>query len=296
MFVPDALRQNVVFLGLRSLKDGHFLPKATGFLVTAGEGEFLWDHLVTAEHVVRQLNEAIQSLERAGGDPMELAVRLNLEAGGSETISLAKEKWWHHPDIDNLTDVAVLPFLFNQRSVAQAPILLHKGWLKKGAREELRKQGAALGQEIAIIGLFRHHMGADRNVPIVRIGNIAAMPTERVWTKYCGYTEAFLIEARSISGLSGSPVFCNLTDAQPLPPEIPAHMARADNLVDLRRYLFFGLMHGHWDLPNLTDDVVVDERNGRQEAVNVGVGVVIPVMKIVETLYQPDLVEVRTAL
>jgi hypothetical protein len=296
VFVPDALRRCVVFLGLRSLKDERFQPKATGFLVTAGEGDFLRDHLVTAEHVVVHLQGMIQDLEKKG-QGMELAVRLNMDVGGSETVSLASEQWWFHPDNENNpTDVAAIPFSFNQKMVAQAPIFLNHGWLQKGTREELRKRGAALGQEIAIVGLFRHHMGADVNVPIVRIGNISAMPLERVWTKYCGYTDAFLVEARSISGLSGSPAFLNLTDAIPLPPEIPAGMARADNLVDLRRYLFFGLMHGHWDLPNLTDDAVVDEYEGRQQGVNVGIGVVIPAAKIAETLYQPDLVEMRMAL
>ena len=36
------------------------------------------------------------------------------------------------------------------------------------------------------------------------------MTGEPVWTCYCGYTDAYLIEAMSIRGLSGSPVFINI--------------------------------------------------------------------------------------
>ena len=64
-----------------------------------------------------------------------------------------------------------------------------------------------------------------------------------------------------------------------------------DGIVDFRRYLLIGLMHGHWDLHNLTD-AAMDGDQGR-ESINTGVGVVIPVQKIVETLYHPELVDMR---
>ena len=44
------------------------------------------------------------------------------------------------------------------------------------------------------------------NLPIVRLGAIAAMPGEYIKTDW-GCLRAYLIEARSIGGLSGSPVF-----------------------------------------------------------------------------------------
>jgi hypothetical protein len=49
-----------------------------------------------------------------------------------------------------------------------------------------------------------------RNIPSVRFGNIAQMPIEpieqgRVFGKF--QQESFLVEARSVSGFSGSPVF-----------------------------------------------------------------------------------------
>jgi hypothetical protein len=40
-----------------------------------------------------------------------------------------------------------------------------------------------VGNEMFLTGLFSPHAGKTSNIPIVRIGNIAAMPTERVLTR-----------------------------------------------------------------------------------------------------------------
>jgi len=134
----------------------------------------------------------------------------------------------------------------------------------------LRLRRVSASHEIFITGLFRSHYGNQRNVPIVRVGNIAMMRDEPVRTEYCGPTDAYLVEARSIHGLSGSPVFINI----------------GSNL------FLLGLMHGHFDVENLTEDVVVEDANG-PSGIHTGIGVVIPVEKIIETLNQAGLVEQR---
>jgi hypothetical protein len=48
-------------------------------------------------------------------------------------------------------------------------------------------------------------------------------------------------------------------------------------------------MHGHWDLP------VSFSTTEQAEAVNMGVSIVVPAKKILETLYHPDLVAIRRA-
>ena len=55
-------------------------------------------------------------------------------------------------------------------------------------------------------------------------------------------------------------------------------------------------MHGHWDIAEPSEDAIVEDVNGRQEWINVGVGIVIPVRKIVETLYQEELMQERMRL
>ena len=44
----------------------------------------------------------------------------------------------------------------------------------------------ALGDEVIVSGLFKHHFGKSRNIPIVRTGNLAALSEERIKTKMFG--------------------------------------------------------------------------------------------------------------
>ncbi len=71
--------------------------------------------------------------------------------------------------------------------------------------EIIKDQNIGLGDEVFITGLFGYVAGSQKNIPIVRVGNIAMMPDEKVPTEG-EPMEAYLIEARSMGGLSGSPV------------------------------------------------------------------------------------------
>ena len=291
MFVPDLIRKCVAFLGIE-YDDRRFVPMGTGFFVHAGENNIQFSHFVTAEHVVALIRDRIEK-EKDKGIIGKLAVRLNVKKGGSEVLHLDGAHWWHHPDSENLTDVAVMRWSDQREYFDHFPLPLYGSVVEASKTEHLRRRGASLGQEIAIIGLFRHHRGEQRNEPIVRVGNIAAIPEERVWTKWCGYTEAYLVEANSIGGLSGSPVFVNLMYTGPVTMNVGGpNYQGADGTVDFKVYMLMGLMHGHWDLPNLTDTAIEDGKN-ENERINTGVGVVIPVQKIIETLYQSELVEMR---
>jgi hypothetical protein len=109
-----------------------------------------------------------------------------------------------------------------------------------------------------------------------------------VKTKNGSYLEAYLIEARSIGGLSGSPAFVHL----------PA-VRTVDGKTDLfGRKPFFqiyllGLMHGHFDVETLNLDVVLDDAQDASSGVHSGIGVVIPVDKIIDTVMQSRLVEAK---
>jgi hypothetical protein len=144
-----------------------------------------------------------------------------------------------------------------------------------------------------MIGLFRNHYGREQNVPIVRAGNIACMRNEPVFTDYAGYIDAYLVEAHSISGLSGSPVFLANHPRvlrSPNDPEKFIHGFHGDRPA---LYLM-GLMHGHFDIKKLNEDTVVDDERDTTEGINTGIGVVVPVEKIVETIRDhPDLANQR---
>jgi len=63
------------------------------------------------------------------------------------------------------------------------------------------------GEEVVMLGRFLGHDGADENKPAARFGNLAMAPTVPIKHPW-GFTQpSFLIECRSVSGYSGSPVF-----------------------------------------------------------------------------------------
>lgn len=92
---------------------------------------------------------------------------------------------------------------------------------------------------VIITGLFSYHHGNKKNLPIVRTGTIAMIPDEMILTEKFGNMEGYLIECRSISGISGSPVFV----LKPTSIELNGHQVLTSRV---SLYLL-GLIHGHWD-------------------------------------------------
>ncbi len=76
--------------------------------------------------------------------------------------------------------------------------------------EAIIREGIGIGDEVFTVDRFRNHLCTDRNEPIARVGNIAAIPPDLVYSHKFGRTRAILFEARSIGGLSRSPAFVNL--------------------------------------------------------------------------------------
>lgn len=266
MLVPNKVRKGVVFLGTG--EGDRFKPRATGFIVSVKHsGRFFW-HVVTAQHCIGKLYDK-------GNDI--IWGRLNLVAGGVEDFPIPYKTWFHHPDGVEAIDVAVVPIQLDRKT----NIFAHNEIEGIATDAAIKKHSIGVGDEVFICGLFANHYGKTRNIPIVRVGNIAAMPEEPVWTKY-GYIEAYLIEAMSIGGLSGSPVYVHL-------PPIRVVDGKASKNYG-PQYLLLGLMHGHFDVRNLNDDVVQDDAPG---SINTGIGIVVPASKIKETIMQPDLCQMR---
>ena len=79
------------------------------------------------------------------------------------------------------------------------------------SEEQLSSELIGLGDEVVIIGAFVGRVGKKKNIPVVRIGNVAAMAEEP--TDFGSQRRpAYLLETRSLGGISGSPVFVNLTN------------------------------------------------------------------------------------
>jgi hypothetical protein len=259
MFVDERVKKCVVFLGTK--ERGVFRPKATAFYIAITDHDVGFRYLVTAEHVVSGMLTK----------NMDIWVRANLKDGAAREDLLRPDGWSTHYGYPTgeLTDVALA-------SVDVAPdedllmIPLSPPENVAATADVLRGHRIGVGHEIFTTGLFRSHSGNQRNIPIVRVGNIAMMRDEPVRTNNCGDIDAYLVETRSVHGLSGSPVFVNTHG----------------------KLFLLGLMHGHFDVPNLTEDVVVEDADGAR-GIHTGIGVVIPVEKIIETLNQPELIEER---
>ncbi|MGH9745206.1 MAG: hypothetical protein ACRD59_03750 [Candidatus Acidiferrales bacterium] len=240
----------------------------TAFIVgVLMDGNIGLAHLVTARHVV----EAIE--------PGETVITMNAKDGMSLSLRTGNQKWFYHPTEKDSVDVAVMPFgsaRFNEYDIE---------WIPEGmfaTDQRIADFEIGLGDELFIIGLFTRFFGRTKLTPIVRTGNIAMMPEDKVAVEGFGDMEAYLAEGRSIGGLSGSPAFVRNT------VKIPMQIAggKLTAISGLGNSHLLGLVHGHWRIqPPFTAS--------QAEAVNMGVSIIVPAKKILETLYNPELVAMR---
>lgn len=264
MRVPDEVRQCVVFIGLPEARPQgqqvHAFRSTAFFVAVPSETIQGWNYiyLVTAKHVAERLENRT------------FYIRANTKDGRSMLVQGEGVKWFYHPT-DRTVDVAVIPGLppepAEYKTVPTAMFLTD---------DIVRSANIGTGDEVFITGLFAHLQGTQRNLPIVRMGNIAMMPGEPVPTNQFGDIEAYLIEARSIGGLSGSPAFVQQTVT-----------------MGIGAFYLLGLMHGHWDIPpeHKNDEALMDADGN--DTVNMGIAIVIPAKKILEVLNHPALLEQR---
>ncbi len=259
MQVPDQMRQSVVFLYGRV--KGSMVPAGTGFFLFSrvpGHGERTVAVLFTAHHVIDGI--------RTHSDDRKVHVRMNLRNGGARFFESSVDDWLH-PDPG--LDCAMLPWAPETGTPVE-----FGGWVLDdgvATSEVMRQQGIGIGDEVFMVGLFRNHIGQDRNEPILRVGNIAALPVDRIKTKLYGNMPAILIEARSLGGLSGSPVFVHFGGLR-------VRDGRPFTEASERPFFFLGCVHGHWDA---LDTEVDAPMLGRGEKLNIGIAIVVPAEQII---------------
>ncbi len=280
MFIPDEVLKCVVFIGIeqtdeKNVKSCHF--GGTGFLVSIPSDvnkNLGFIYLVTAHH-------NIAKVKKYGLD--NLRISINTHDGGKDIVSLGgSADWFEHPDHDNNpADVVVIPFSLDRErhDVMTIPIemLLTEEHIKDGK--------IGIGNEVFITGLFSRHYGQKKNLPIVRTGNVAMLSQEKIKTSSYGEIDAYLIEARSIGGISGSPVFFQ-----------EPNQKNGTTYVGGRPFWLGGLIHGHYPtsedaIDNLPSDE--DAKKEEEKNVNMGIAIVTPAIKIIETLNQPSLRQQR---
>lgn len=261
MQVPEEMLKCVVFVYVA--KGNERKPAGTAFFVgypVPGYTEEPLGLLLTANHVIAAI--------RAHGDDGKVHLRFNKKTGGTVWAAVPLDAW-HQPD--SKVDCAM--FLFRPEPELGVD---YRAWALSPAvatDEVIREEGIGLGDEVFTVGLFRNHLGTDQNEPIVRVGNIAAFPTSEVQSKDFGPLKAILVEARSIGGLSGSPVFVHMGYARWREGEDgkQGEVARAGIATP---FFLLGIMHGHWDAP----------LNSIDEKINVGIAIVVPAEQIMNAI------------
>jgi hypothetical protein len=130
-------------------------------------------------------------------------VRLVNRAGEAHVLSGTQSDWHFHPDGD---DIAVRPFgAVVERDCWYVPDekLLAQGDLSP---EEFPDQ-ISPGDDCAMIGRYINQEFRQFDQPVVRFGNLAMLP-ELIYQEERSFEqESFLVDMRSHSGFSGSPVF-----------------------------------------------------------------------------------------
>lgn len=263
MIVPEQIRKCVAFVGVQ-MADKTFRLVGSGFFLGRAQetGKATSVRFVTARHVIdgiraRALTEVYLRMNRTQGDA--IWIRSNIT------------DWFSHPT-DKSIDVAMLACgIPAEYDHVVLPLSLC------ATEEVLLQQEVGLGDEVFITGLFRHYHGSRRNIPIVRVGNVACLIEEKIQTKEFGEIDAYLIEARSIGGLSGSPVFLNLGVVRRVQGQVKFSQGGPV-------FFLFGLVHGHYDVSaagidnSHTDgvDPLTPER------VNTGIAIVVPFQRIDE--------------
>jgi hypothetical protein len=282
MRVPDQLCDCVVFVG-RSIRKGSReddVLLGTAFVVAVQEDrDTRFVYIVTAKHVAYQLSL---------GSPWFL--RVNAKDG--ESVDLRVEQsggWWFHPEEPDFVDAAVcvVDAPWDELACAALPVSLF------ATDEVIGKHNIGRGDLVVITGCFTKMTGRKKNIQLVRTGNIAMMPSEKVPGIEIEEgrpveSEVYLIEARSVGGLSGSPVFVRETVYW------TTEVGTDRRLMDVAlpgAFHLLGLAHGHWDVKEeeINEVQIRATDKGDRRGVNVGIAVVVPAKKILDILNRPEL-------
>lgn len=197
--IPDNLRDCVVYLfpTLQDAKEGNRLG-GSGFVAGVDYTNnpiLCHGYLVTNAHVVENSIAARKSM----------FARINLSSGGFDTVEIDHSSWKLGENGDDLAVCALnAPDKIFKVAVVPEDMFVPEPLEQMAGRTDL----VGLGDDVFMIGRYVDHQGKVRNLPTVRFGNIAQMPDEPIRQPQRGHAQkSFLVEMRSFSGFSGSPVF-----------------------------------------------------------------------------------------
>jgi hypothetical protein len=279
MLLTQSFRDGVLFA--HRMAGGELIPAGTVFVVSdpvPGLPDRRWVYLVTARHV-------IEGIRHKSAEDDSVYLRVNNKDGTAHFVRVPITAWLFHPSDNSLitgkawmTPTAEIRY---DVAVASCPDAVAR--IVRIAATDfnfvddalMERENVAVGDDLAIVGLYNKHVGKNRNIPIVRSGMIAAMPEpgELVATQI-GPMEVYLIETRSTSGLSGSPVFWTSGFHRVGPDGV-------SRTLPMNLFRLLGFVHGRYNSPR------------ESEWLSDGIALVVPARHIVETLRQEVIMAAR---
>jgi hypothetical protein len=272
--IVEEILQSVVYLyPTRADAEAGEAAGGTGFFVAFTDSvndDIAHMYVATAKHVITRGHSPVVRMNR--GDDVDF-------------IELDENAWIPHPDGD---DVAVAPLGAVRRSgspvvgVGMGPFITETevGIWKLG------RDGFGPGDECFFVGRFVNHEGRVKNTPSVRFGTLAMMNDEPIEVDGIRQ-ESFLVEARSLSGYSGSPVFVYSSAKMTAEGEVSAWMS--SNV----RFLGIDWCHLHSYEQVLNSDRKTPLEPMRWVKQNTGMAGVIPAWKLAALLNEPEVQKMR---
>lgn len=276
MKIADDLRKCVVFLGIEDDSEpGGVCCAGTGFLISFMEVGYL----VTAKHVAKSLEGA------------PFVIRINKKDGLAQNIHIDQVEWGFHPD--KTVDIGIIECIITKQSIFEAL------YLPETIIASIGEKNIGIGDTCYTIGLFRFLTGKQRILPVVHTGNIAMVPeNERVpsrdtITGKTEHIEGYLVESQSLNGLSGSPVFARPT------MEFPFGRNDSEGIlgsqIGLKNIYLIGIWQGAWNAPP-NEIMVAGTGITEDKRVSYGMGIVVPIYKLVEMMAIVSVEKKRTKI
>lgn len=248
-----------------------------------GLGHF---YAVTNMHIIKYGNSPV--------------IALNNTSGERQIIPKSADDWTFHAGSDDLA-VCPLEDMIDYNAIAIPESIFVDN-------VDVISDRVGVGDEVFMVGRFMNHQGTTRNTPVVRFGNISMMPLEPVLQERPDQTQylqdSFLVEMRSLSGFSGSPVFWYEQSVTPLPLK-QSHLFLGEKVQDssslqmtMSTPKFLGIDWGHLNAPynyvKQGSQLAEDQRDERTLNANSGLSGVVPAWKLTELLDHPKFVQQRS--
>ena len=271
MRIGSQIHNAVAFLGFPDrTAPGGIRCEGTGFFLHYKEQGYL----ITVRHVARVLD----------GSPFVMRVN-KLNGAGAQLLDVDTSNWLFHPD--PTVDIAAIQMPLTTGTGIDAHYFLEHDLITP---DKMQDDEFDVGDFCYTVGLFRYIYGKQINFPLVHSGNIALMPPKgetipvfNKETKTVEQVEGYLIESRAIEGASGSPVFARGTIKADLGLRDTKTMEKAVPLFGDSKFGLLGVYQGAWFLP--PDATLADGLKIPNDVnVPVGIGVVVPAIKILEVL------------